>query len=117
LTRFLIELSENPVKRHLFENDPETAMKAAGLTAIDRKLVRARDASQLRAHYGVKTLAHMTCVIPGTIPSFEEALACVLRIQSDLSGIAALLQQHVDARARTYPPRKKKPSAKKKPSK
>lgn len=64
LTRFLIELSKDPLKREQFDGDPEGAMTTAGLNPTERRLVLERDAAQVRAHYGVRTLAHMTCEDP-----------------------------------------------------
>jgi hypothetical protein len=61
LTQFLIELSQDPLKRELFDRDPEGAMTAAGLGIADQNVILARDAAKVRAHFGVKTLAHMTC--------------------------------------------------------
>jgi hypothetical protein len=60
LTKFLIELSTDPTKKHQFEINPDAVMESAGLTSGERELLLAKDPALVRAWYGVETLAHMT---------------------------------------------------------
>jgi hypothetical protein len=107
LTRFLIELSEDPVRRQRFESDPEGAMAAAGLSAVDKELVLARDAGRLRAHFGVKALAHMTCIedSPTTI---EELLPCLMKLQEKVENLEERVEKLERAAKKPKRPAKKR---------
>ncbi len=110
LTKFLIELSEDPAKRREFDADPQAMMNAAGLSATDQELLLSRNPSRIRARYGMTTIAHMTR-IPGRLISILTNDAAKLEdIADDLRKIADELSKTSSA----APPKKKKASKKKK---
>ena len=65
LTKFLIELSKDPMKRQQFDSDPAAVMSAAGLNAADQRLLLAKNPALVRARFGAEALAHMTVQHPG----------------------------------------------------
>jgi hypothetical protein len=64
LTKFLIELSKDPLKRQQFDSDPAAVMSAEGLNADDQRLLLAKNPALVRARFGAEAVAHMTIQPP-----------------------------------------------------
>jgi hypothetical protein len=68
LTKFLIELSKDPLKRQQFDSDPAAVMSAEGLNAADQRLLLTKNPALVRARFGAEAVAHMTVMPPQKPP-------------------------------------------------
>jgi hypothetical protein len=52
LAAFMIKLSRDPKLRRAFKKDPDEVMKAHGLSAKDKAVLRSGDSDKIRAYLG-----------------------------------------------------------------
>ncbi len=69
LADFLIALSTDPRRLDAFEADPESAMAAAGLSAVEREAVRSRSPRLIRSALKTRPGGSLTVVGTGVRPS------------------------------------------------